>query len=297
MLKEKAMLASLSIRGIWTAVAEDERVTAEVAQRYQVESSVGRYMKRVCDPKKVPSLRKLNQARTDLYNIHRRLTLPWDDKGTRLLPAEMYFEYTRQVQEAKQAVLDAYEQFLYELPELKRQARIDLNGLFREEDWPEPETLRRRLEIRVKILPFPDENDFRVSLGDEEVKRIREQITQDIYQSVAVSVLELVQRLRSTVTDMYERISRYDSKESRSFKDTAVTNLRELLAIVPKLNVIGAPEINQICEELEQKLCQYDAQELRDNYLLRKKVLSESKAAMDRLAAVEQVLGQAVQAA
>jgi hypothetical protein len=149
----------------------------------------------------------------------------------------------------------------------------------------------------VKILPFPDENDFRVSLGDEEVKRIREQITQDIYQSVAVSVLELVQRLRSTVSDMYERISRYDSKESKSFKDTAVTNLRELLAIVPKLNVIGAPEINQICEELEQKLCGHGAQELRDNYLLRKKVLSESKAAMDRLAAVEQVLGQAVQAA
>jgi len=302
-ISERAMLVSLSIKGVWSAVAEDERISQEVAQRYAVSAEVGRYMKKICDPKKVPSLKKFNSTRNELYNLHRELTLPWDDHGTRLLPAAMYFDYMAKVQAAKTAMEEAYEEFLREIPALKAQARRDLNGLFREEDWPEPDALRRRLSIRIKVMPMADANDFRVKLGAEEEAKIRQQVNQEVFQTLANSLLDLVRRLKTCVEDMHDRIGSYKTdspvtgKTIKRFTDSAVNNLREMVEIIPKLNVLGSPEIDSLVQEIRNSLCRYDAQDLRDNYLLRRQVVKGAGEVAKKLAAIESVLAANVEAA
>ena len=300
-LTSRAMVTSLSIKGIWSAVAEDERVTAEVAQRYHVSEEVGRYLKKVCDPKKVPALKKFNSSRSTLYNLHRKMTLAWDDKGGRMLPAAMYFDYMAKIGEAKQRLIEDYESFLKDIPALKANAQIEQNGLFRDEDWPDPSEMLQKVDIRVRITPLADSGDFRVQLGADEEAKIKEQVERDLFGTLAGSLAELVGRIKTCVIDTQQRLEKYEldnkGKVLHSFKDTAITNLREMVAMVPKLNVIGDPTLTALGEEIETMLCQHEPQTLRDNYVVRKQVVSDAGNIAAKLASIESVLFQQAEAA
>jgi len=59
-----------------------------------VNPEVLRVMKTLLDPKRVPEVKALTQARNDLYTYFRENTLVWSDKGVRALPSTKYFELT-----------------------------------------------------------------------------------------------------------------------------------------------------------------------------------------------------------
>jgi hypothetical protein len=293
-LTNRAMIASLSIRGIWSAVAEDERVTAEVAQKHGVSAEVGRYMKKICDPKKVGTLKEFNSARSTLYNLHRTLTLAWDDKAGRMLPAAMYFDYMAKIGEAKQRMVEKYEAFLLEMPLLQARAQVEMNGLYRAEDWPDPNELRQKVEVRVRITPLADASDFRVQLGAEEEAKIKEQVTRDLYTKLTGALGELVGNLKTCVLDTQERLAKYEvdaqGKTVHTFRDTAITNLREMVANARKLNVVGDPGLTALFDQIDGSLCRHEPQALRDNFVLRKQAVSDAGALAAQLGEIEKVL-------
>ena len=53
------------------------------------------------------------------------------------------------------------------------QVRPELNGLFREEDYPSAEKLRAKFGVKLEVLPIPSGDDFRVTLSEEEQARSR----------------------------------------------------------------------------------------------------------------------------
>lgn len=291
---EKGMLVCLTIKGFWSAVIKDEQATNEVAAKYGANPNVGRYMKKLLDPKKIPALKKVNQDRSALRQFHYKLTLPWNDDGTRLLPAAMYFDYTSGITERTNALNGHYDEFLEALPTLREQAKRDLNGLFREDDWPEAKDLKDRLSIRTKIFPLADASDFRCNLGAEHDALIKQEITANIYGKLTGGLCEVYTRLHACVQDMVERLEGYQvdaqGKVVKTFKDSAVNNLRELIDIVPKLNVMDDPTLTQIAESLRM-LVRNDAQKLRDDYVVRGQTVGAGKAIAAQLAKVTEILG------
>ena len=295
-LSSRAMIAHLSIRGIWSAVAEDERVTAEVAKQHGVSSDIGRYLKKVCDPKKIASLKDFNAKRAALYNMHRAKTLAWDDKGGRLLPAPEYFNYMADIDTAKVAMMTAYEVFLNELPAIKAKFQTDPEtaGLYRDEDWPDVNELRARVDVRVRIQPLADPNHFLVKLGDEVEANIKAGIQKDVFSKLSAGLGDLVGRLKDVVTDAQERMAGYqvnaEGKTVKTFRDSAITNVRDMVADARKLNVIGDPTLNTLLNEIEAQLCTKDPQALRDNFILRKKAVNDAGSLAAKLANIENVL-------
>lgn len=302
-LTERAMLAKLSIKGIWSAIAEDEGASRDLAQQKGIREDIYRAMKRICDPKKIPSLKKFQSSRSTLYNLHRTLTLPWDDRGTRMLSKDMYFDYMTKIGEAKDNMIADYEAFLLELPAIKARFQNDpeTRGAYREEDWPEASELRLKVDVRARITPLADAADFRVKLGTEEEEKIRTQVSNDLFTSLAGALVELVGRLKNCVQDTMERLAAYEvdnkGKTLHTFRDTAITNLRELVALVPKLNPMGDTHLNALVKEIETLLCQHDPQTLRDNYVIRQQVVANAGEISRKLAAVEQFLMQSAEAA
>jgi hypothetical protein len=55
-------------------------------------------------------------------------------------------------------------------------SRSRLGGLFRPEDYPLSTEIRDKFGFETKVMPLPDADDFRVSLGDEEKDRVKRQI-------------------------------------------------------------------------------------------------------------------------
>jgi hypothetical protein len=158
MITERAMLAAVHI-SIWTAVKHDRKVSRDVANQHGAHESAGRHNKQLLrGAEKLDALRTLaGQIRQHFYKI----TLPWSDEGYRLLPAYFYFELTTQMREFERVFSQSVDEFLEVYPSYIAQVRPDLNGLFREEDYPSAEKLRAKFGVKLEVLPIPSGNDFR----------------------------------------------------------------------------------------------------------------------------------------
>ncbi|GIW55382.1 MAG: hypothetical protein KatS3mg082_1786 [Nitrospiraceae bacterium] len=166
-IKDKAMLVQPSI-SVWSARRIDKAITREVAQRHGADArKAGRYNKCLIDPEAETfvEVRRIAQAARDFHYGH---TLPWTQQGAQILPAAEYWEYSAQMKEFQDRFNQAVKVFVAEYPALKEKARKDLNGLYREEDYPSPTEVKSKFSFEVHILPIPDADDWRVALGAHE---------------------------------------------------------------------------------------------------------------------------------
>jgi hypothetical protein len=123
---------------------------------------------------------------------------PWSDEGTRILPSKNYLPFQAEQQKISLEYSKAADAVANDLPQLLREAKQRLNGLFRSSDYPTQADFRNRFGMEVKFSPFPDAEDFRiVELDPEEVKRIRHEIETNIRDTFKEATRDLWTRVRA----------------------------------------------------------------------------------------------------
>jgi hypothetical protein len=155
--------------------------------------------------------------------------------------------------------------FLQVYPQYVEQVRPELNGLFREEDYPSPEKLRAKFGVKLEVLPIPTGADFRVQMSAEEQARISREIDLNVRESLMRGTEDLWKRMREVVAHMVDRLNEPESR----FHGSLVTNVLDLVEILPRLNVNGDADLNRFAEQVKERLCNYSAQELKKQDLLR----------------------------
>jgi hypothetical protein len=287
MITERAMLAAVHI-SIWTAIKHDRKVSREVAEQHGAYAGAGRYNKQLLrEAERLESLRSLSgQIRQYFYKI----TLPWSDEGYRLLPAHFYFELTTKMREFEQAFAQQVEEFLAVYPNYIQQVRPELNGLFREEDYPSTDKLRNKFGVRLEVLPIPSGNDFRVTLSEEEQARVAREIDENVRQSLQKGTEDLWTRLKGVVTHMVDRLNEPESR----FHASLVTNICELVELLPRLNVNQDEELNRFAGEIRDRLCGFTARDLKKNEILRAATANDAAEILTKMDAVLRERGQQV---
>ena len=182
-LNEKAMIVYLNI-SFWTARKYDKKVSQEIERQYNADEA-GRYNKILIAREHLANIQKIiSAARTFQY----KNTLPWTDNGGRLLPAANYFDYVNAIRNFQ----DEYERetanFLVVYPSLKQEARLRLNAMFDEEDYPDVETLKTKYAFQNQITPVPEAEDFRVNLSSDEIDSIKESLEQQVKDSTEAAM-------------------------------------------------------------------------------------------------------------
>jgi hypothetical protein len=282
-LSSRAMLCSLSI-SIWSARKHDPEVSEEIAQRHGAQADAGRYHK-VLLPK--TALAEIQKIVSDARQEHYFITLPWSDNGYRVLPAAAYMDHTEKMRELSNRFMPAVDALARQFGHLVEEAKVRLGGLFRPEDYPSPEELRSKFSFETKVMPFPDADDFRVTLGDEEKERIKRQITASVEASLQVASRELWQRLYEAVSHLAERLHAYkvtDDGVEHPFRDSVVTNLVKLVDVLPKLNVTGDPDLERLAAQVRSSLF-VDPRELRKSEWARTETAKEAAEIAARMAA------------
>jgi hypothetical protein len=279
MITERAMLAALHI-SIWTAVKHDRKVSHEVATQHGAPENAGRYNKKLLrSAEKLESLRTLaGQIRQHFYKI----TLPWSDEGYRLLPAHFYFELTANMREFEQSFTSQVEEFLAEYPSYVEMVRPELNGLFREEDYPSVDKLRSKFALKLEVLPIPSGGDFRVTMSAEEQARIAREINDHVRQSLEKGTEDLWNRLKSVVSHLVERLKDPDARYHASL----VTNVLDLVDLMPRLNVNQDEELDRFASELRNQLGTLTAGDLKKNDILRVATANGAAALLSEMDAV-----------
>lgn len=258
------MLASLSISQ-WSARKYDRKVSQEVADKHGMsDSQRGRYTKTLVAKKALDKITKIaGAARNEFYE----LSLPWRDDGSRILTSAAYFQLADKMRKRSAEIEDAEEEFLAEYPALVAQAEIDLNGLFLAADYPSISDIKTKFRFAFHVNPLPIADDFRVNLSDDETNLIKQQIETTLQESVKIAMQDVWLRMKDVVTKMAEKLKAYkvtnDGVEN-PFRDSLVTNMRDLLSILPALNLTNDTEVTRFASQM-QTLCQYEANQLRDN--------------------------------
>lgn len=258
-----AMLVSLTVKG-WGGQVEDKRISAEVAQQHNTSADAGKYKKVLVDKKR---LEPITKAATALRAFHYENTLPWLDEGVRVLPAANFETYKAESESLRDAYDNAVRDFCLAWPTIIEEARVRLNGMFNASDYPAD--VRKKFGSYVRYLPVPDADDFRVSIAEGERDKLRDQIESTMKEAQDTAMRDLWERVAGCVAHMAQRLSAYTldpvtGKASNIFRDTLVTNLRDVNALLPRLNFANDPKLEALRTRIETELLQFDADTLRE---------------------------------
>lgn len=278
-LSTRAMIVSCYMSA-WTARKYDKKASKEVSDAHNASENVGRYNKNLL-PLDSPTYKAVQQAINACRTLHYEQTLPWNDDGSRILPATNYLEYTQRMRQAFAQIDSALTDFLNDYPTLKANAQRLLNGLYNEDDYPTVAELRAKFSHDIRIMPLPDAADFRVALGDEDVSEIKSAIERDVNASVQGAMANLYERLHVAVGRMVERLSTTDAV----FRDSLVLNIRELCDILPRLNMTNDANLEALRERIETDLATFEPDELRESKALRAEIARKAQAIQNDLAA------------
>ena len=254
----------------WTARKMDKPAAALIAAQNHVDESVGSYYKSLIDPQILKSISAcVNEARKQYY----KRTLPWSDDGPRILSAAMYFEFMEVMQQQREQFEKLTAEFLRNYPYHREEAKRFLGGLFKDTDYPEPEELAKKFGFSLTVNPLPHSADFRCDIGCEEVDKIKRQIEEQTRATLQTAVKAAFDRILDVAVRYADRLE----KDDGIFRDSMVENARELVEIMPKLNITNDPELTRLTEMVRDKLATHDPQTLRTNMGTRREVAAAAK--------------------
>lgn len=281
-ISERAMLATLNI-SLWTARKRDKKITAKVAKDHGTIKAVGNYNKRLL-PMEAESYEAVRRAGTAAREYHYNSTLPWAQDGARILPAAQYFAYVERMKELQQEFDTAVEAFLADYPRLRENARVLLNGMYDEADYRSVRELEQAFKFKRDVFPMPSADDFRVELGDNEVSAVREAIQRSVHQATADAMRDLAQRVHDAVAHIAERLSGADN----IFRDSLIGNLKDIVELLPKLNLTNDATLEATRKRLAGYLCTLEPAKLREDSKEREAAAAEADAIMKQMAAFMQ---------
>ena len=183
------------------------------------------------------------------------------------------------MREFEQSFSKQVDDFLDFYPSYIEHVRPELNGLFREEDYPSADALRKKFGLKLEVLPIPSGDDFRVTMSAEEQARVAREIDANVRQSLQKGTEDLWNRLKSVVSHMADRLNEPESR----FHASLVTNVFDLVDLLPQLNVGQDQELNRFAAEIRNRLCNYPAHELKKNDILRVATASDAAALLDEM--------------
>lgn len=244
-LHTRAMLVNLSISQ-WTARKHDKKISGEV-ERNHGASGAGRYNKLLVPAASLePVQRTVSAARTHLYFT----TLPWGDNGDRLLPSNLYFQFTQDMRSLIADFDAAADDFVRVYPSLIAAAQRHLGTMYDPADYPDVHDIRSRFEARLDFSPVPDASDFRVEVDANAAEEIKASITEAVNARQEQAMVDVKKRMRDVVTRIEERLSVKDA----IFRDTLIENARDLCELIPSLNITNDPELEALRVEMEENL-------------------------------------------
>jgi len=275
-IDQKAMLVELTISQ-WGASKIDKVATKKTIVDNEAQKDAGRFTKTLVAK---AALARVRSAANAIRSYFREYTMPWDDKGARLLPAASFYNFTERMRKLTEQFNAAVDSFCIDYPNLVEQAKLSLGKMYQGDEYPHVTEIRGKFGIKLDINPLPVSNDFRVALSGDETKAIKADIEARAEQRIQKAMNDLWARLYEVVSNMATILSDPD----KGFHKTLIGNVRDLVAILPSMNIMEDPELEDMTRRVEKMIGVYEAADIKADPVLRKDKADEAKAILDKMA-------------
>lgn len=261
-INERAVLVDLTVR-LWTAVKKDRELSREVAVKHGVtDETMGDYTKKLVAKAALKEVRDIAGAWTA---VHRLRTTPWLDGDLRMLSSAGYFAYTTKMREYATKYDEAVERFKAAYPQYYAEAKAIWNGAFKDADYPKPSRIGEKFGHELRFYPVPVAGDFRFALTAEH----QAQVAQQEREALDGAMADVKKRIVASCERMVLRLTTYktadEDKASGRLYDSLVDSVKELVNVLPSLNLTGSELLDEVTEEMRAKLLRYDIGTLKES--------------------------------
>jgi hypothetical protein len=262
-ISSSALLVELNI-SVWPASKLDREVTDKVNTDASAVRGASQTKKNLFAG---TSLRKDISdfaARVRLY--HNKHTLPWADKGERMLPTKLFMEYKQTMNGFEQTFDMMCNNFYIEYPRLVADAPNNLGSMYKAEDYPDLTDVRLKFGFRRAVKPIPESGDFRLDIPAHDLAEMKNDYEKQYSDRLAEAMREPWERLHKTLVGMSEKLTDIEGDDSKKrYHDTLISNPIELCGLLTKLNVTNDPKLEEARRQLELTMLGADIESIKED--------------------------------
>jgi len=261
-ISASAVLVELNI-SVWPASKLDREITDKVNSDASAVRGASQTKKNLFAG---TSLRKDISdfaARVRLY--HNRHTLPWADKGERMLPTKLFMEYKQTMNGFEQTFNMMCQNFFIEYPRLVAEAPTNLGSMYKAEDYPELTDVRLKFGFKRTVKPVPEAGDFRLDIPAYDLEEMRGEFLKQQDNKLAEAMREPWDRLHEMLVGISEKLTDAEGDTKKRYHDTLISNPIELCSLLTKLNVTNDPKLEEARRQLELTMLGADIEDIKEH--------------------------------
>lgn len=268
-ITSSSVLTELNI-SVWTANKLDRETTNKLTADSKASTDAAQVRKNLMAG---TTLRKeIADFAAGCRLWHNSRTLPWSDRGARLLPTSLFMAYKGEANARRDTFNRMVAQFLTDYPQLKAQAQQHLGDLFNEADYPSPDEVASKFGFRLVFSPVPESGDFRLDIPAQELDEMRKEYDTNFVSRVEEAMRTPWEQLHKMLAAMSTKLTEVEGEDKRRWHDTFLTNAHEMCQMLSHLNITADPKLEDARRKLESALVGVDMDDIKEDEFVRAEV-------------------------
>lgn len=259
----------------YRATKSDKESALELAQQKQADVSMVSVTKKLLESGHMVEIDKPERTLKKWLKTH---SLPWHQDAVFLLPNSFHMDFVKEFNEAKSIWEPAVNEFVAKFPSLVKEAKAKGNYFLKDEYYPSQRELKSKFSFEYYLGVVPEGQTLAAVDDLSETERKKIQKDMDTKTSIVAknAVDDLLIRFIKPISHMSQKLKEYKQdpnfEGATKFHESLVSNIEEILDVVPILNVTKNREIEKIAYQIAKNLTHYDTDTLRNDDQVRQQV-------------------------
>ena len=215
-------------------------------------------------------------------NWNMGITLPWNDKGNRLLPQTKLIEHQTEMGVMGTEFWALVQEFARKLPDLREEARYTLGALYNSSDYLDDADVMGKFKFSCIYEPIAESGDFRVDVGNEALRELNEQYEAASADRLQASMRDVWGRFHKVLQTISTNMVEAKDGEQRRYHASMLTNAAQLVELMKAFNLTGDADMEEARLELHKVLQTADIEDIKQFSDARETIKEKVDGIMDK---------------
>jgi hypothetical protein len=198
-----------------------------------------------------------------------------------MLPTKLFMDYKQTMNGYERTFEMLCDNFFDEYETLVRDAQVNLGALYKAEDYPPLEEVRKKFSFRRSVKPLPEAGDFRLDIPAHDLEEMKAAYENQYSEKLADAMRTPWERLHEVLLGMSNKLEDNGDGKKR-YHDSLISNPLELCELLTKLNITNDPKLEDARRQVELAMLGANIEEVKEDALVRENLKSKVDAILGK---------------